>query len=116
MDLLDIDVRRDSGWVVVGARGPVDVATSPRLHQELEAVAARGEHRVVLDLGEVVHLDSFGLGVVAGAIHRARRGGGTLAMVVTSQRILEMLELTGMRTVVPVHRSVAAAVAADGED
>lgn len=110
MDLLQVEIRHEAGWAVVVARGQVDVGTAPRLRQELQALASRGEHRIVLDLEQVPYLDSFGLGVVVGAVSRARRAGGALALVVTNDRVLELLELTGLLTVVSVHPSVAAAV------
>lgn len=113
MDLLTVEIRREAGWVIVAAGGQVDVATAPRLHQELQALATRGEHRIVLDLAEVGYVDeAFGLGVIVGAVARARRAGGAVAVVVIDRRLRELLDLTGVGSVVAVHPSVEAALAA----
>ncbi len=51
---------------------------------------------IVVDLGEVTFLDAAGLGVLAGAVGRARHLPGGLRLVAVPARVLRLLTLTGL--------------------
>lgn len=110
MELLHTEVHQEAGWAVVDLRGQIDVGTAPGLRQELQALSTRGHHRLVLDLRGVEYLDSFGVGVIMGAVRRARNGGGDLALVCGDAPVREVLEVAGLDRMLPLHASVAAAL------
>ena len=109
---LGLHVSHHGTWTVVSVRGEVDVATVPRLREQLIELVAQGETRLVVDLESVDFLDSTGLGVLIGALKRVRTVGGDLSLVCTHSRILKVLEITGLTRVFEVHPSVEAAVVA----
>ncbi len=71
-----------------------------------------GQRHLVLHLEGVDLLDSAGLGVLVGALKRARQSGGSLRLVCTQQQVLKVFRVTGLDTVLPIHPSVEEAVAA----
>ncbi|MCI0344656.1 MAG: STAS domain-containing protein [Chloroflexi bacterium] len=107
---LGLDVVEREGWVVLGVTGEVDVATAPRLREQLIALVADGHHRIVVDLEGVDFLDSTGLGVLVGALKRVRTHDGDLSLVCTKPRILRGFEITGLTRVFAIHDTVDAAV------
>ncbi len=112
--MIDLGLERSDrdGWAVLSVAGEVDVATAPRLREQLIELVNEGQYRIVVDLEAVEFLDSTGLGVLVGALKRVRTYDGELALVCTESRILKVFEITGLTKVFPMHRSVDEAVAA----
>jgi anti-sigma B factor antagonist len=91
--------------------GEVDVATVPRLREQLHGLVAQGTNRIIVDLDGVDFLDSTGLGVLVGALKRVRSNDGELALVCTQPRIRKVFEVTGLTKVFSLFDSVDEAVA-----
>ena len=86
-------------WTVVSVGGEVDVATAPRLREELINLVAGGHNHLVVDLEGLDFIDSTGLGVLVGALKRTRSNDGELRVVCTHSRILKVFEITGLDSV-----------------
>lgn len=84
------------GWTIIVASGEVDVAAAPELRDTLTALVADGHTRLLLDLEDVDFIDSTGLGVIVGAVRRARAADGDLRVVCTNTRILRVFAITGL--------------------
>lgn len=98
------------GHVVVAVSGELDVGTAPELRQRLLQLHSAGEHHLVVDLDGTDVIDEIGLGVLLGGAWRARSRGGSFSLVCTSERVCEVLALSGMDRALDVHVSVADAV------
>lgn len=100
--MLGVQAERAGDWTVLHVSGEVDMATAPRLRQEL--VAAVGSHGpfVVVDLSRVAFVDSTGLGVLIGGLVRARRAGGDMLVTGLGPRLEELFELIGLGDVLTV--------------
>jgi len=81
---------------MVRLRGDVDLAAAPRLRAALVDLDQRGHHHLELDLGLVDHLDSTALGVLLGALRRARSAGGELRITAASPIVRRLLEVVGL--------------------
>ena len=68
---------------------------------------------VIADLSRVDFLDSSGLGVLVGGLKRLREHDGSLTPVISSARLLRILQITGLTTILPPQPSVQAAIDAD---
>jgi len=108
---LGLEVSERNGWAVLAVSGEVDVATVPRLREQLHSLVAQGSHRIVVDLEGVEFLDSTGLGVLVGALKRVRAHDGELRLVCTQSRVRKVFEVTGLTKVFSLHDSLDDAVA-----
>ena len=108
---LRLELSEQAGWSVLLVGGEVDVATAPRLREQLIKLVNDQRFQIVVDLGGVDFIDSTGLGVLIGALKRVRTHGGDLGLVCTERRILKVFEITGLDHVFTIHETVDAAVA-----
>ena len=69
-----------------------------------------GRSRLVLDLTGVDFVDSFGLGVIVGALKRPRLLDGDLRVVVPEPRVRRVFEVCDLDRVFDLHQSVDDAV------
>lgn len=93
-------------WTVLSAFGDLDVAGAPELRQAVVAAVADGLVHIVLDLSAVDFVDSFGLGVVVGAVKRLRQRDGELAVVCPEPRVRRVFELCDLDRILPLHTSM----------
>jgi len=95
---------------VIALGGEVDVYTSPRVKQEIVNLLNAGTTKLVVDLTGVEYLDSTGLGVLIGALKRARERDGDLKLVCDNLRILRIFEITGLTKIFDIYRNESEAV------
>ena len=108
---LQLATRHEGDVAIVSARGEVDVFTAPGLDAELDTLITEGHCRLVIDLSEVAFLDSTGLGVLVKVLKHAREAGGWLHLVVTSDRIRKIFEITGLDASIPIFDTAQDAIA-----
>jgi anti-sigma B factor antagonist len=91
---------------VVALGGEVDYEVSPQLRTHVVRAIKAGRRRLILDLTDVTFIDSTAIGVIAGAVERLdEAGGGSLAVVCTHEKVLQILEITGLDSVITLYRS-----------
>lgn len=95
---------------VIALTGEVDVYTSPRVKQEVVDCLNAGCTRLIIDLTGVEYLDSTGLGVLIGALKRARERDGDLKLICDNVRILRIFEITGLTKIFDIVRSESEAL------
>ncbi len=108
---IGLDLHERDGYSVLAVSGEVDVATVPRMREQLHTLVAQGDNRIVVDLDAVDFLDSTGLGVLVGALKRVRSSGGDLQLICTQPRIRKVFEVTGLTKVFTIHDTLDEAVA-----
>jgi anti-sigma B factor antagonist len=111
---LQVDIEPEgagpAGWTVVRVGGELDIATGPRLREQLLAVMGERGPQVVLDLSGVAFLDSTGLGVLVGVLKRARTLGGDLRLAGAQASVRRVFEITALDRTLPIADTVADAV------
>ena len=98
---------------VLQVTGEADACTAPILRERIRDLAAKGAVHIIADLSRVDFLDSTGLGVLVGGLKRLREHDGSLALVITTKRILRVFEITGLTKAFPPQPSVPDAITAD---
>jgi anti-sigma B factor antagonist len=111
MDLA-LQIFEQRGWQVVLVSGELDVATAPRLHEQLVTLASQGHRRIAIDLDGVTMFDWMGLGAVLGVLARVRALGGELVLISPAAVVRELLELTEIDGALSVYASLDAVPAA----
>ncbi|MDJ0385683.1 STAS domain-containing protein [Streptomyces sp. G-G2] len=97
---------------LAAADGDIDFDTAPRLRDRALDLLAQGHHHLVLDLSDVSFCDSSGLNALIGIMRCAQEQGGTLSLAAAPDRLLRLLQLTGLDTVLPTHPTAADALSA----
>jgi anti-sigma B factor antagonist len=97
---------------VARVSGELDVATAPELRDTLIRIIDNGYVRIVLDMAGVAFIDSTGLGVLTGMLHRLRPHDGALVVAGPSPAVRNALHLTHLDQVLAVHDSLPDAIAA----
>jgi anti-sigma B factor antagonist len=103
---LEISTTRDAEACVVKVTGEVDVYTSPQLKLSLLAAVSDACPVVIVDLDGVGFIDSSGLGVLVGALRRAREADGDLRIVSGRDTVVKIFRITGLDRVFPVYTTL----------
>ena len=95
MTTLDITTsERSDGGVQVELKGELDLATAPKLDDELRRVEAAKPSLIVLDLQPLAFMDSSGLRSLLAADSRAREQGWRFVLVRGDDRVQRVLKIT----------------------
>lgn len=99
---------------IVEVAGDIDLHAAPGLRAELARAieSAPAPPRVVVDLGGVPFIDSTGVGVLVGALKKAREAGGELAFCGAQKRVRRVFEITGLIGALPLYPARDEALAA----
>jgi anti-sigma B factor antagonist len=95
---------------VITVEGELDVATAPRLRNELLRVDQEGAQEIVVDLLKVSFVESVALGILAEASKRTKARGGTFRVVCDDRRIARIIEITGLHRVLWLHSNLREAL------
>jgi anti-sigma B factor antagonist len=98
---------------VLRVAGEIDVYTAPELRQRVIGLIDDGACHVIADLRAVDFLDSSGLGALVGSLRRLRTREGSLKLVTSGGRILQLFRITGLTQVFALHSTVPDAITAD---
>lgn len=113
---LDIAVRRLPTATIVAVAGEIDVFTAPQLDSLLAGEIEAGHTNLVLDFTQVEFLDSTGLGVVVKAVKTCRADSGSVSVVVTTDRIRRIFEITGLDSAIRLGATLAEVTSIHGSD
>lgn len=108
---LEITTAQEAGACVVTVEGEVDVYTASQLKEVLVETIEGGCANVVVDLDRVSFIDSSGLGVLVGALRRAKERSGSVRLVCARENVLKIFRITGLDKVFPIFTSVGEASA-----
>ena len=92
---LQVDVL-STAPLVVKVSGEIDIASGPKLREQLLGVMRRSGARLALDLSGVTFMDCAGINVLLAARGRARLEGGSVRVLRASRRARKVLMLTGL--------------------
>ena len=109
---VSVNSRRVGDHTVVHVTGEIDVYGAPELREELTAQQESGPVDLVVDLTDVPFMDSTGLGVLVGALKRARTTGGHLRLVIDQEKVLKVFRITALTQVFEIYPTLEEALAA----
>lgn len=108
MAVLDHVVKRDRVEVIY-CRGRLVLGELDEL-REAALAAVRNTGQLVIHLGQVVAIDSSGLGLLASLCISARRGSGDVKLVAPSAHVAENLKITKLGRLFDIYPSEDAAL------
>ncbi len=81
-----------SGWFVLSG--------SEALEEKLQSLIAGGRLALLLDCSQVSAIDNRGIGALVQAVTSVEKRGGKLKLLKVSPRMREVLDVTGLLTVI----------------
>jgi anti-sigma B factor antagonist len=108
--VLNINVSDQGQVSIVEADGRIDSSTASQLGEAMKAVIEDGFHNIVLDIGGIDYMSSAGLREIVMTLKSVRKNDGDLRMSRVSERVYEVLELSGLDTILQFYDSQADAV------
>jgi anti-sigma B factor antagonist len=94
MTTLTVTTRDREGGAHVELSGELDIATAPKLEEEMQRLEGQSHALVVLDLRGLEFMDSSGLRALLAVETRARAGGARVVVVRGDERIQRLLQMT----------------------
>jgi anti-anti-sigma factor len=82
---------------LIAFAGELDTTTAPRAGAQLHALLAAGAREILVDLTEITHLDSVGIGALSEVAHVAHERGGGLYVFRAQGQPRAALERNGER-------------------
>ena len=107
---MTISETREDGAVIVAPAGRIDSTTFSQLEQHLTALAAEGQHRVVIDFSGVDYISSAGLRVMLSLAKRIKDAKGRVALCGMNDSVRQVFQLAGFLALFDVHGPRADAV------
>jgi anti-anti-sigma factor len=100
-DTFGIEEQGRNGTVVVKLRGELDMASADTVAERLDALRAAGE-RAVLDLDDLVFMDSSGLRVVLQAVELRHDAGWDFSVTAGSGQVRQLFVSAGIAERLPI--------------
>ena len=107
-----VEKEKSGEAMVFHCRGALSTLNTDSINELLKAVGAAGEKKVVLDLTNVVHIDSMGLGSIATAFKQASAAGAAF-VVVAKPPLRDVLELASLHKFLTISDNLQVALTAD---
>ncbi|MBV8052701.1 MAG: STAS domain-containing protein [Acidobacteriaceae bacterium] len=82
-----------------------------QLEWTTENLVRENQKKVILDLRGVTHIDSTGIGIIMSSAAQVKGAGGELRLSGATGHVEEVLKITSVDKVVPLHATSAAAAA-----
>ena len=109
---LAIASREVDGVTVVELSGRITLGEgSVQMRDALRDLIAKGQRRILLDLGDVSYIDSSGLGELVSAYTSAKNQSATLKLLKLTKKVHDLLQLTKLYTVFEIFDDEASAIA-----
>ncbi|MGQ9496960.1 MAG: STAS domain-containing protein [Desulfotomaculales bacterium] len=109
---MEWETKTVDGVLVVRLKGEIDLNTCDVLRSELDRLLKlHNSPHLVLNLGDVVFVDSSGLGVILGRYRQLTEANKRLAIVGLQPQVKRAFELSGLLRVIRLYASEDEAVA-----
>ena len=95
---LNLETVRTPEEIIVRCKGRITSATSGQLQTTVRSLMAETKS-IVLDLTDVNHMDSSGLGAIVGLYVSAKRQDCALKLINLSQRLQELFRITKLASI-----------------
>jgi anti-sigma B factor antagonist len=110
---LRVSTRQVDGVNIVDCSGRITLGEgSVVLRDTVKDLLAKGQKKILLNLGDVNYIDSSGIGELVSAFTTVKNQGGELKLLNLTKKVHDLLQITKLYTVFDVKDDEAAAVKA----
>ena len=107
---IESDRAASDNFAVLRPKGDIDAYSVAQFREALTSHADVG--RLVVDLCNVLFMDSAGLGALIGGVRRIRESNNRVAVYCNRAPLVRLLHTTGFDRIIPVEETFKGAVAA----
>jgi anti-sigma B factor antagonist len=108
---MKINSREIDGAVILDFHGRLVLGEDTvLLREQVRALIAKGQKKILLNLQDVPYIDSSGLGELVSAFTAARKEGGDLKLLNLAPKVHGLLQITKLYTVFEVYDDEEAAL------
>jgi anti-sigma B factor antagonist len=101
---LYINQRRAGDVTVLDLKGRIRInGTNLVLHRSIRCLAEEGKTKILLNLAEVTHIDSIGLGELISSQITLSNKGGEIKLVHLTERLRELMTITKVLSMFDVY-------------
>ena len=101
-----VNTRLHHDLLIIEPKERITDETEPQFTELVRLLLEGGSRRLVLNLADVPHIDSVGLGAIVQAYTSARRYGGDLKLLRVRPRNRQLLTITKILTVLEAYETV----------
>jgi anti-sigma B factor antagonist len=99
------------GVTVVDMSGRITLGEgSVVLREAVKDLLAKGQKKILLNLGDVTYIDSSGIGELVSAYTSVRNQGGELKLLNLTKKVHDLLQITKLYTVFDIKDDEAVAI------
>ena len=103
--------RQVDGVTIVDLSGRITLGEgSTMLRDIVRDLIAKGQKKILLNLGDVTYIDSSGIGEMVSAFTSVRNGGGELKLLNLTKKVHDLLQITKLYTVFDIKDDEATAI------
>ena len=106
---MQLNVHEAQGVTVISPTGGIMMGDNA-LSEAVDSILASGARNILINLGHVAFMDSFGVGQLLGCYTTVTDQGGLLKLCELSPRMSSILQITKLNTVFEVYKSEAEAM------
>jgi len=105
--------RQVNGVTVVDMSGRITLGEgSVILREAVKDLVAKGQKKILLNLGDVTYIDSSGIGELVSAFTSVRNQGGELKLLNLTKKVHDLLQITKLYTVFDIKDDESKAIEA----
>jgi anti-sigma B factor antagonist len=105
------NTRQVDGVSIVDLSGRITLGEgSTMLRDIVRDMIAKGNKKILLNLGDVTYIDSSGIGELVSAFTTVRNGGGELKLLNLTKKVHDLLQITKLYTVFDIKDDEATAI------
>ena len=109
---MEIQIEQSGDAWVVSVTGKLDALSAGDYEKAVNQLVADGKTRLVVNFAELSYISSAGLRVLLSTAKQLKPKGGLALFANVHGNVLEVFEMTGFSTILGLHDSVDAALAA----
>ena len=105
--------RQVDGITIIDLSGRITLGEGSSVLRDLvRQTVAKGNKKILLNLGDVTYIDSSGIGELVSAFTSVRNAGGELKLLNLTKKVHDLLQITKLYTVFDVKDDEASAIQA----
>ena len=111
---MDMQITKEEKAHILALRGKLDAVTAPAYEHQVTALLEAAPCSLIIDFAGLEYISSAGLRVLLATAKRIKAKGMQLHCANVGGAVQEVFDISGFRSILPVHDGIASALDAIG--